>query len=545
MPLSTLRKLVPASILTAIAVAACLAQATPDGGQYPWEGEVTGSNVYVRSGAGANWYPTAKLNAGDRVLVLGEKFGWYRVTPPPDSFSFIDTATVERNAGGGTGTVKQDKVYVRAGSHLESRKSATQIVLNKGATVEIIGEAEGFFKIKPPPGAALYISKQYVKPIEPRMGSGLVQRHQVAAASETQNPADGAPPASAEPKTQPAVDPASPAAPQSAQPTELPEGRIAIPPAEPESAAFAAQSGMAPLDPLPSASGNVPANEADGQLAQPAAGLEPAPKIQDIAAPRSKPPARSSSAGGSNPAQKPAPASGRYQATLTVLEGELVTFMAQPFDERDPIELIKRYQEVASQDAEIVPQAVARIRIRQLQDRSELRESRLALKSQRAELETYRANMESERMKIMRRRTEEALVKYDLEGELRRSLAFAPENRRFRLVDPATQSTIAYVDIPRSVEHNVDHLIGRMVGVRAAGQSFSPSARVPVAVAGSIVDLTPRKLNHEQAPPGQSSKATEPTDGGPSDASDKTAVEAPVGDVDKTAAAEEGELEPQ
>src|SRR5262245_17695528 len=91
-------------------------QVTPDPQTktFPWEGEVTGTNVYVRSGAGSNYYPTAKVGPGTRVLVTGERFGWYQIVPPAGSFSYIDTTMVDRQPGAKAGTVNQDRVYVRS-----------------------------------------------------------------------------------------------------------------------------------------------------------------------------------------------------------------------------------------------------------------------------------------------------------------------------------------------------------------------------------------------------------------------------------------------
>src|ERR1043166_7392051 len=42
---------------------------------------VNSDGVYVRSAAGENYYPTAKLNKGDQVTVVGEKFDWLKVIP--------------------------------------------------------------------------------------------------------------------------------------------------------------------------------------------------------------------------------------------------------------------------------------------------------------------------------------------------------------------------------------------------------------------------------------------------------------------------------
>lgn len=488
------RQLRTAAFVMSLALAAAqIARAnTP---AFPWEGEVSGSGVYVRSGAGANWYPTTKLNTGDRVVVLGEKFGWYQITPPPGSFSFIDMAMVDRKAGAKAGTVNQDKVYVRAGSTLEQRKNATQLVLNKGATVEIIGEAEGFYKITPPAGASLYISKQYVKPVDGKLTTGMVERYL------STNP----PPA--QPRAEP-VETVSAAPPTSDAASGQVTQRLSdlVPLAREESVA---SSGLAPDSvklppPLPDSANELPAE---------AEGTEPVEKPTSVDAhqtkeepakpavpPKSQPqktPQTSAAreAARSAPAEKVEPGLSRFQAMLSLCESELVSLLSKPLEQQDPGPLLKKYEEIAAQTDEYVPAEVAKIRVRQLTDRMKLRETHLALHSDQKELAEYRANMDAERMKIMRRRVEEALDTFDLEGELRRSLAFAPENRRFRLVDPETGSTLAYVDIPRSVEENPEYLVGRKVGIKVAGQTFSPSARVPIAVAKRVVDLSPRQSN--------------------------------------------------
>ncbi len=131
---------------------------------YPYEGEVAGENVYVRSGPGTNWYPTTKLNTGARVRVIGEEGDWLKIVPPDGSFSYVEASLVERSADGGRGTTKVDGAYVKAGSELSPRKIASQQVLPRGAEVTILGESEGFYRIVPPEGCYLYISKAYVRP---------------------------------------------------------------------------------------------------------------------------------------------------------------------------------------------------------------------------------------------------------------------------------------------------------------------------------------------------------------------------------------------
>lgn len=167
------------STLSVILVAAATATSFAQSSVFPWEGEVTGNNVNVRSGEGTRYYATCKLALGDRVLVLGESSGWYKILPPPKSFSYIDKTAVERHTDD-IGSVARDKAYVRAGSHISRRKSRTQVILKKGDPVVIVGEADGFYKIEPPKGAVLFISREYVKPVGPDHESNLVKQYGAA-----------------------------------------------------------------------------------------------------------------------------------------------------------------------------------------------------------------------------------------------------------------------------------------------------------------------------------------------------------------------------
>ncbi|MCB9858491.1 MAG: hypothetical protein H6818_22670 [Phycisphaerales bacterium] len=146
---------------------------------FPWEGEISGNNVNVRSGEGTRYYATCKLANGDRVLVLGESNGWYKILPPPSSFSYIDKNAVERHTND-IGSVSRDKAYVRAGSHISRRKSRTQVILGMGDPVVILGEVDGFYKIEPPKRAVLFVSREFVTPVPADRESGLVSRYSAA-----------------------------------------------------------------------------------------------------------------------------------------------------------------------------------------------------------------------------------------------------------------------------------------------------------------------------------------------------------------------------
>lgn len=410
---------------------------------FPFEGEISGTNVYVRSGPGINYYPTTKLNAGDRVLVLGEKFGWYEIAPPPKSFSYIDMSAVDRSAGAKTGKITKDQAYVTAGSELEKRKTSTQIPLAKGATVEILGEADGFYRIVPPRGAKLFVSRQYIESVPERLQTGLLEQYENTGVVSS--------------------------------------GRTRVPTA-----------GQPPAKPAPTDAGDVPpagADEAPGGLAQGGAGEQPLPIDKRLGAAGKPGTAKSDR---EKPAETDGPLSGRYMALVTILESELQGMLKDPTKEPDFASLKPRYSEIANQKEERVAAQIAEIRIKQLDDLASFRKGREEILAEESELDDFRARLNEERMRLMRERVEKTIAKFDFEGEIRQSYAFAPEKNRYRLVDPVKQTTLAYVDVPLSTGVRMDEMIGRLVGVRAQRQYFSPAARVPIVVASSVVDLSVR-----------------------------------------------------
>lgn len=140
--------------------------ATPD---FPYIAEITGDNVYIRSGSGTNFYQCGKLNKGDRVKVVGRVFSWSRIVPPEGSFSWISTRYIEVNPDDPTiGIVTGDQVRVYAGSEYRKplHSMTLQGKLNKGDKVKLLGEQmDDYYKIAPPPFAYLWISTNFTKPV--------------------------------------------------------------------------------------------------------------------------------------------------------------------------------------------------------------------------------------------------------------------------------------------------------------------------------------------------------------------------------------------
>src|SRR5690349_5901082 len=122
---------------------------------------INADNVYVRSGAGDNYYPTMKLNKGAKVTVIGEKFDWLKIVPPEGSFSYVGKHFIDKKDGG-VGIVNRENVNVRAGSTQTTIKTTVQSQLAPGQQVKILDEVEEYYKIAPPPDAAVYVKKDLV-----------------------------------------------------------------------------------------------------------------------------------------------------------------------------------------------------------------------------------------------------------------------------------------------------------------------------------------------------------------------------------------------
>jgi hypothetical protein len=124
-------------------------------------GAVNSNSVYIRSGASENDYATMKLDKGAQVTVVGERFNWLKILPPDGSFCYVSKAYVNRAGNGSIGMVT-GHVFIRIGSALNSLKTKTGPTLEPNQRVEIIGEQDEYFKVKPTDDIYLYVNKQFV-----------------------------------------------------------------------------------------------------------------------------------------------------------------------------------------------------------------------------------------------------------------------------------------------------------------------------------------------------------------------------------------------
>lgn len=137
--------------------------------QYPFIAEVVGNNVYVRSGNSQADYPCTKLDTPAKVTVVEEVYGWAKILPPEGCYSWIYKAYVKVDSANPTvGVLTGDNVRVWAGAdNIDSGSSSgLQTKLNTGEIVELFAdqpETGDYYRIKPPAGAHLWISAEYLK----------------------------------------------------------------------------------------------------------------------------------------------------------------------------------------------------------------------------------------------------------------------------------------------------------------------------------------------------------------------------------------------
>jgi len=177
---------------------------TTDTPSFPYVAEVTGDDVYIRSGPGTNFYQCGKLSKGDRIKVLGRQFSWSRIVPPAGSFSWISMQYVKPDAADpSSGTVSGDNVRVYAGSDYVKPLYSTSLQgkLSNGEKVKLLGEQlDEYYKIAPPAFAFLWVTTNFTKPapvpvtpivVEPAPAA-VVQPAATEAATETEDANDTA-----------------------------------------------------------------------------------------------------------------------------------------------------------------------------------------------------------------------------------------------------------------------------------------------------------------------------------------------------------------
>ncbi|MGE3799029.1 MAG: SH3 domain-containing protein, partial [Thermomicrobiales bacterium] len=169
------------SYLSLLLVAA-RAGATPP--QFPYQATVQTEEVEVRAGPSEErYYVTGRLTRGQQVTVhRHDRGGWFMITPPPGSFSWIEASVVQRQ-GGDAGVVSvpmnagavASRAVVRIGSQLGDDHSLYGRELASGDRVRILGEQTLqtdagpvlMLKIEPPAREYRWVKGDFLVAVDP------------------------------------------------------------------------------------------------------------------------------------------------------------------------------------------------------------------------------------------------------------------------------------------------------------------------------------------------------------------------------------------
>lgn len=147
--------------MAAMAMMSCMLIGALDasGQDVPFTGIVDQDNVEVRAGAGRTFYVVGTLRSGQKVQVDKIIFGWHQIVAPDGTYSYVSKAFVDAKGDGKSGVVNADRTAVKAAATTGPGDSyRRQVDLMRGDTVEIIGEEGGFYKIRPPANAFVYVA---------------------------------------------------------------------------------------------------------------------------------------------------------------------------------------------------------------------------------------------------------------------------------------------------------------------------------------------------------------------------------------------------
>ncbi|MBP7933215.1 MAG: SH3 domain-containing protein [Phycisphaerae bacterium] len=175
---------------------------------------------------------------------------------------------------------------------------------------------------------------------------------------------------------------------------------------------------------------------------------------------------------------------GKYQMEITAIEAEIAAETVKPVDQRRYEPIIKKIQPLADQSEDLTAQTYGKYRITQLQRMIELVAAVREMRELKDRALTDAERIARERAKITVKPApppDEIAVR----GEIRVSgLYDGSSNRpkRWRVVDPKTDRTLAYIEVPAGSPIDPVHYYGKYVGIRASEQRFLQNTLPPVPV---------------------------------------------------------------
>lgn len=455
----------PAPVLFAQAAPEAAPQPDVENGKYQFEGVLTRPE-FVRSLPGDNFYPTTKLDTGAKVIVVGSKNNWLKILPPAGSFSYVQKAFVQVHGDGKQGKATS-QLIVRAGSSLQPVMWVTQAKLEKGEPVEILGEEEQYFKIKPPVGAYLYVATDAVKPGQQVAVSPTGEVTPVAPAAAPATPAVAA--------AEPAPAPAPQAPAKVEQPPVVAEtvpGSV-IPPL------------LLPKSEQPAAPSTVPTLTAN-----------PEPKLIEPVSPEQVPTEpvepETSAVRPVNPLAAARPLSAAEAATkLKSLEQEFAAASQLPLADQPLADLTAGYTQVSNADGTSeLTRRIVESRLQTLKIRTESREQMQSIETARTDTTGKLRAQQAEQDEIRAVIKQSQVGSYTAVGTLRPSSLQVSRTPIYRLTDPQTGRTLAYV---WATNPRIATSEGQFLGVRGEVKT-DPRFNFKVITPTSVEAIDPNGL---------------------------------------------------
>ena len=371
--------------------------------KHHFTGRITGGTV-ARSGPSNNFYATTKLEKGAQVTVVGMKYDYLKIVPPPGSFSLVPQVYVDRRGDGKIGRVN-NALNVRAGSSENAMKSAIQMRLPEGSDVTILDEQDEYYKITPPEGAYVFVHKQYVEPVAAIASTATPPVETVASSS-------GAPDAAA-----------------AEQDAETPAAKPADETAE------------------------APSDDAEGSLDETAELPVPTP------APDTRP-SREAAA----PAAAPKAVAANVNQDFRKLEAQFEAASKQSVIDQPIEQLTEGYTKLVESGAlRGSMKRIADTRLIALRVRADARQQLREFQQTQEQMRQRQQQLAVERQEIDERIAQARVAVYAAVGTLRVSSLQQGGTLLYRLTDPATGRTVVYV---RSNDPKYAGLLNQFVGVR-------------------------------------------------------------------------------
>lgn len=411
-----------------------------------WIGVVTGNGVQVRSAPSASAYPTMRLGEGTQVIIAGLKGDWLKIEPPEGSYSLVPKSKVNRRGVNGTVGRTNDVTVVKAGSQLMRVKMGAQTRLEPNTDVTILSDEDEYYRIKPPEGAYLFVNKKEVRPLKvaPPRGEGVIADG--AAQPQQPRPGDSAgSPTAREPRAGDTT---------SAQPTQ----------GETANAGNAGEGIPTTVTPIERVN-RTTQPQGEGENAQATA---PSTQPSDTAA----------------------------LAKFEELERQFEAANGKPALEQPLDELQSGYAALLSDDnGAALPSSarrIAQIRVAAIKARVAARDQYREFVKAREDAAERQKSLQAERQEIQERIEKTGVQTYTAVGTLRVSSLQQGNTTLYRLTDPGTGRTVAYVRSNDAAKYGP--LLNQFVGIRGTVATDAKlAARVITPTEAQPVD--PSKVN--------------------------------------------------